>query len=106
MKSIIHILTALVLILTFSNDDVAYNVANNKNISNIPNEEIDNYQWTKLEEIDKALEDFTWYDKKIFELYYYEVGNTLDSLAAKTRISRNSLFRLELHLPNARRNIG
>tara|TARA_R110001583_G_scaffold4350_1_gene25152 strand:- start:413 stop:991 length:579 start_codon:yes stop_codon:yes gene_type:complete len=77
---------------TFSNDDVAYNVANNKNISNIPNEEIDNYQWTKLEEIDKALEDFTWYDKKIFELYYYEVGNTLDSLAAKTRISRNSLF--------------
>ena len=76
---------------TISDDDVAYNVANSKNISNIPNEEV-NYQWTKLEEIDKELDKLdSWYDKKIFELYYYE-GNTLDSLAEKTRISRNSLF--------------
>jgi hypothetical protein len=79
---------------TSSNDELAHSFANNKNIANIPNEKVDNYQWTKLEEIDKALEDseLTWYDKKIFELYYYEEGNTLDSLAAKTRISRNSLF--------------
>ena len=65
-----------------------------KHLYNLPNEKIDNYQWTKLEEIDKALEDsqLTWYDKKVFELYYYDEGNTLDSLAAKTRISRNSLF--------------
>ena len=76
---------------THSNDTMGWSFANNKNITNIPNEKIDSYQWTKLEEIDKALEDFTWYDKKIFELYYYE-GNTLDSLAAKTSISRNSLF--------------
>jgi len=76
---------------TSNNDTMAYSVANNKNIANIPNEKVDNYQWTKLEEIDKALEDCTWYDKKIFELYYYE-GNTLDSLAEKTSISRNSLF--------------
>ena len=62
-----------------------------KSIYNIPEEKVNNYQWTKLEEIDKALEDFTWYDKKIFELYYHE-GNTLDSLAEKTSISRNSLF--------------
>ena len=62
-----------------------------KHLYNLPNEKVDNYQWTKLEEIDKALEGFTWYDKKIFELYYYE-GNTLDSLAEKTSISRNSLF--------------
>ena len=77
---------------TSSNDDLAYSIANNRNIANIPNEKVDNYQWTKLEEIDKALEDadFTWYDKKIFELYYE--GETLDSLAAKTKISRNSLF--------------
>ena len=74
-----------------SNDNLAYSIANNKNIANIPNEKVDNYQWTKLEEIDKALEDCTWYDKKIFELYYYE-GNTLDSLAEKTSIGRNSLF--------------
>ena len=77
---------------TSSSDELAYSVANNKNIANIPNEKIDNWQWTKLEEIDKALgdADFTWYDKKIFELYYE--GETLDSLAAKTKISRNSLF--------------
>ena len=76
---------------TSSSDELAYSFANNKNIANIPNEKVDNYQWTKLEEIDKALEDCTWYDKKIFELYYYE-ANTLDSLAKKTSISRNSLF--------------
>jgi hypothetical protein len=62
-----------------------------KDISNIPNKEVDNTQLKKLEEIDKALNDVYWYDKKIFELYYYE-GNTLDSLAEKTRISRNSIF--------------
>ena len=47
---------------------------------------------TDKNKIDKALEDseLTWYDKKVFELYYS--GETLDSLAAKTRISRNSLF--------------
>jgi predicted DNA-binding protein YlxM (UPF0122 family) len=33
----------------------------------------------------------SWYDRELFKLYYYE-GNTLDSLAAKTKISRNSLF--------------
>ena len=62
-----------------------------KHLYNLPNEIVDDYQWTSLEKIDKALESFTWYDKKIFELYYYE-GNTLDSLAKKTGISRNSLF--------------
>ena len=76
---------------TFSNDDVSHNIANNKHISNLPNEEV-SYQWTKLEEIDKALEGLdSWYDRELFKLYYYE-GNTLDSLAAKTKISRNSLF--------------
>jgi len=62
-----------------------------KAISNLPNEEVD-YQWTKLEQIDEILDSLEyWYDKKIFQLYYYE-GNTLDSLAKKTGISRNSLF--------------
>ena len=32
-----------------------------------------------------------WYDKKVFEVYYNE-RHTLDSLAKKTGISRNSLF--------------
>ena len=63
-----------------------------KHLYNLPNEVVDDYQWTSLEKIDEALESFTWYDRKIFELYYYEEGNTLDSLAAKTGISRNSLF--------------
>jgi hypothetical protein len=61
-----------------------------KSIYNIPEETIDNYKWTKLEKIDKVLDTLYWYDKKIFQLYYS--GETLDSLAAKTKISRNSLF--------------
>ena len=61
-------------------------------IYNLPEEVVEEYQWERLEEIDKELDKLdSWYDKKIFELYYYE-GNTLDSLAEKTRISRNSLF--------------
>ena len=58
---------------------------------NIPEDKVDDYQWTSLEKIDSALESFSWYDTKVFQLYYYE-NNTLDSLAAKTGISRNSLF--------------
>ena len=61
-----------------------------KSIYNLPEETEDNYKWEKLEEIDKVLDKQTWYDKKIFELYYS--GETLDSLASKTGISRNSLF--------------
>ncbi len=76
---------------TASNDTLAGIFDNHKNISHIPNEEVDNYQWTKLEEIDKVLDTLYWYDRELFKLYYYE-GNTLDSLAKKTRISRNSLF--------------
>ena len=46
----------------------------------------------KLEKIDVVLDNLeSWYDRELFKLYYYE-GNTLDSLAAKTKISRNSLF--------------
>ena len=62
-----------------------------RDIENIPNATNCTYQWTSLEKIDVALNDFTWYDKKVFELYYHE-NNTLDSLAKKTGISRNSLF--------------
>ena len=53
---------------------------------------IDDYkQYVYLEKIDKALDDFYWYDRDVFKLYYYE-GNTLTGLAKKTGISRNSLF--------------
>ena len=62
---------------------------NHKNLYNMP-EVIEEYKWEKLEEIDQVLDKQTWYDKKIFELYYS--GETLDSLASKTGISRNSLF--------------
>ena len=63
-----------------------------KSISNIPNQEVDNSKLEKLELIDKELDKIDyWYDRELFKLYYYE-GNTLDSLAAKTRISRNSIF--------------
>ena len=71
---------------------MAHNIANNKNIANIANKELDSYQWKKLEQIDKELDKLeSWYDRELFKLYYYE-GNTLNSLAAKTKISRNSLF--------------
>tara|TARA_R100000781_G_scaffold57704_1_gene37281 strand:+ start:431 stop:997 length:567 start_codon:yes stop_codon:yes gene_type:complete len=62
-----------------------------KHLYNLPNEEVDNYQWTKLEEIDKELDKLYWYDRELFKLYYYE-GLTLDRIAAKTKISRNSIF--------------
>ena len=63
---------------------------NEKNLYNIPNPE-EYKQWQKLELIDKALDEFYWYDRDVFKLYYYE-GNTLTGLAKKTGISRNSLF--------------
>tara|TARA_R100000458_G_C8277373_1_gene252872 strand:+ start:1703 stop:2317 length:615 start_codon:yes stop_codon:yes gene_type:complete len=63
-----------------------------QSISNIPQSLEDEARWEKLEKIDKALDKLdSWYDRELFKLYYYE-GNTLDSLASKTKISRNSLF--------------
>ena len=61
-----------------------------KYLYNLPNEE-QNYQWFKLEEIDLILDQMYWYDRELFKMYYHE-GNTLDGLAKKTGISRNSLF--------------
>ena len=69
-------------------------VVPNKHLYNLPNEEEDvshNESLYKLELIDAEFDKLTWYDRELFKLYYYD-GNTLDSLAAKTRISRNSLF--------------
>ena len=69
-------------------------VVPNKHLYNLPNEEEDvghNESLYKLELIDATLDKLTWYDRELFKLYYYD-GNTLDSLAAKTRISRISLF--------------
>ena len=69
--------------------DTGVEIVSEKHLYNMP-EVIEEYKWTKLEEIDKVLDKQTWYDKKIFELYYQ--GETLDGLAKKTGISRNSLF--------------
>ena len=73
--------------LDYGNDNNYY-----KSLSNIPNAEVDNAQLHKLEIIDKELDKLNWYDRELFKLYYYEEGSTLDSLAFKTKISRNSLF--------------
>ena len=76
---------------TYSDDNKYFDNNINKSLHNIPNQDNDS-NWQKLEEIDHTLaKDCNWYDQKIFELYYYE-SNTLDSLAEKTKISRNSLF--------------
>ncbi len=66
--------------------------ANNyyKSISNIANPDEEN-KWQKLEDIDMVLDELYWYDREMFKLYYYK-KNTLDSIAAKTKISRNSVF--------------
>ena len=52
--------------------------------------------YLKLEQIDTALDSMYWYDREVFKLYYgmktENDMNTLDSLAEKTKISRNSLF--------------
>jgi|TARA_R100001594_G_scaffold146627_1_gene198290 hypothetical protein len=63
----------------------------NESIYNLAEDIPDITQWEKLETIDNELDKLNWYDRELFKLYYYE-GNTLDSLADKTRISRNSLF--------------
>tara|TARA_R100000781_G_scaffold3464_2_gene4856 strand:+ start:918 stop:1481 length:564 start_codon:yes stop_codon:yes gene_type:complete len=65
-------------------------VSNKMNLYNIPEDE-NPYIWKKLEKIDVELEKMYWYDAELFKLYYYE-DNTLDSLAKKTGISRNSIF--------------
>ena len=55
-------------------------------------EENQTHTWEYFEEIDQELDKIYWYDKKIYELYYSPDGETLDTLAKKTGISRNSLF--------------
>ena len=80
--------------VSYSSNNLDYDCNTNyyKNISNLPNEEVDTYKIDNLELIDQQLDKLdSWYDRELFKLYYYE-GNTLDSLAAKTKISRNSLF--------------
>tara|TARA_R100000655_G_scaffold46752_1_gene83706 strand:+ start:666 stop:1223 length:558 start_codon:yes stop_codon:yes gene_type:complete len=61
-----------------------------KYIYNLPQEEQDK-KHIKLQNIDKEINTMYWYDRELFKLYYYE-DNTLDSLAKKTGIGRNSLF--------------
>ena len=51
-----------------------------------------NCTWEYLELIDQELDKIYWYDKEIYKLYYSPDGETLDTLAKKTKISRNSLF--------------
>ena len=62
-----------------------------KHLYNIAEEPVvKNLKFEKLDKIDLVLNDLYWYDRKVFELYYS--GETLDTLAKKTGISRNSLF--------------
>ena len=62
-----------------------------KHLYNIAEEPaVKNLEFEKLDKIDLVLNDLYWYDRKIFQIYYS--GETLDSLAQKTGISRNSLF--------------
>ena len=72
--------------------NATYEYQSQKSLYNIPNEVLDFCKFEQLEKIDEILDSLEyWYDREIFKLYYYK-GNTLDSLAKKTGISRNSLF--------------
>ena len=64
-----------------------------KSLSNIAEQDNES-NWQKLELIDKQLDELYWYDREMFKLYYYKDNgkNTLDSIAEKTKISRNSIF--------------
>jgi DNA-directed RNA polymerase specialized sigma24 family protein len=76
---------------TITDTDFSGNGNYYKDISNIPEESVvKNLEFEKLDSIDLVLNDLYWYDRKVFELYYS--GETLDTLAKKTGISRNSLF--------------
>ncbi len=68
-------------------------INNKKNIEDIAYNTDSTYTWEYLEKIDKELDKIYWYDSQVYKLYY-NVDNkeTLDSLAKKTGISRNSLF--------------
>ena len=75
---------------SITNIDYAGDSCYYKSLENMP-EDYHQQKWEKLEMIDVELDKLDWYDRELFKLYYYK-GNTLDSLAAKTKISRNSLF--------------
>lgn len=60
-------------------------------ITQVPEFKDDLYKKKLIHKVEKELESMYWYDKKVFEVYYNE-SHTLDSLAEKTGISRNSLF--------------
>jgi len=60
-------------------------------ITQVPLVKDDLYKKKLIHKIEKELNNMYWYDKKVFEVYY-EDKHTLDSLAEKTGISRNSLF--------------
>ena len=51
-----------------------------------------NHTWELYEQMDIELDKLYWYDREIYKLYYSPEGETLDTLAKKTGISRNSLF--------------
>ena len=61
----------------------------------VHSEELDgdvNHTWELFEKMDIELDKLYWYDREIYKLYYSPDGETLDTLAKKTGISRNSLF--------------
>jgi len=56
------------------------------------NIDLQTHTWELYEKLDIELDKMYWYDRELYKLYYSPDGETLDSLAKKTGISRNSLF--------------
>ena len=70
------------------NKDIKYSFE--ESIYNIPYPDENEYKEQLLQKIEKEIGKLYWYDRQVIQLYYS--GHTLDSLAKKTGISRNSLF--------------
>lgn len=61
------------------------------NYENRPGDDSRSSTHIRLDSIDDLLNNLYWYDRELF-LTYYRDSYTLDSLAAKTGISRTSIF--------------
>ena len=62
------------------------------NYKNFKESEETNSTWELFEKMDLELDKIYWYDREMYKLYYSPEGETLDTLAKKTGISRNSIF--------------
>tara|TARA_R100001530_G_scaffold123496_2_gene91441 strand:- start:503 stop:1039 length:537 start_codon:yes stop_codon:yes gene_type:complete len=77
---------------TYKKQYFIYRDINNYELMKMESIKENNNTWELFEEMDMELDKLYWYDRELYKLYYSPDGETLDTLAKKTGISRNSLF--------------